>query len=286
MSQGKPDNPSPPGAVPEPAAPRIAVHQMNKCFIQDARRIQAVQDLSFQVGTGEVFGLLGPNGAGKTTTIRMILGLVQPDSGYATIDGVRSDQQPDLIKQWIGFVSANTGLYQWLTTREILQFFASIYGVPADIADQRVEEVSEQLAMQSFLDQRCGLLSTGQAQRVNLAKALVHSPPIMLLDEPTLGLDVVGSQVVFDYLELLKTQGSAVILSTHRLEQAQRVCDRLGLMNQGRLRLEGTWDQLAVETGKDSLVDIFVQWKRESEVSTPVAEGAVEPAATSTEAVT
>lgn len=253
---------------------RIEVEGLNKAFTQGERVIQAVRDLSFSVQAGQVFGLLGPNGAGKTTTIRMILGLIKPDQGFARINGVRSDQQPDTIKQWIGFVSANTGLYQWLTARETLTFFASIYGVNPDQTQQRIQEVSEQLGMGSFLDQRCGLLSTGQSQRVNLAKALIHQPPIMLLDEPTLGLDVVGSQVVFDYLDLLKAQQCAVILSTHRLEQAQRVCDQFGLMDRGQMRLRGDWSALADQTGCPSLVEIFVRWTQEAQ--TDAASSAAE----------
>lgn len=250
----------------EPVGPteQIRVQGLNKSFQQGEARVQAVRDLSFSVQQGEVFGLLGPNGAGKTTTIRMILGLIAPDSGYAAINGVRSDQHPEQIKQWIGFVSANTGLYQWLTSRETLLFFASIYGLEADEAEARVEEVADQLSMQAFLDQRCGLLSTGQAQRVNLAKAMIHQPPIVLLDEPTLGLDVVGSQVVFDYLQLLKEQQCAVILSTHRLEQAQRICDRLGLMNRGEMKLEGRWTEIGNATGCESLVDLFVLWNQQA----------------------
>ena len=240
----------------------LQICQLDKSFYAHNQVVHAVQSVSFCVQPGEVFGLLGPNGAGKTTTLRMILGLIPPDSGYAEVDGLRSDQHPDQIKQRIGFVSANTGLYPWLTVRETLRFFASIYGTAPDRIEVRTAELGEQLAMHDFLDRRCGVLSTGQTQRVNLAKALVHDPPVMLLDEPTLGLDVLGSQVVFDYLELLKQRGCAVILSTHRLEQAQRVCDRLGLMHQGQMRLSGTWTEIAATTGYTSLVDAFLDWGR------------------------
>ncbi len=240
----------------------LRICRLDKSFHAYDRVVHAVQDVSFSVEPGEVFGLLGPNGAGKTTTLRMILGLIPPDSGYAEVAGLRSDSHPDQIKQMIGFVSANTGLYPWLTVRETLRFFSSIYGVPADRTECRLAELAEQLDMQDFLDRRCGVLSTGQTQRVNLAKALIHDPPVMLLDEPTLGLDVLGSQVVFDYLELLKQRECAVILSTHRLEQAQRVCNRFGLMHQGQLRMYGTWSEIAATTGHASLVDVFLAWGR------------------------
>ncbi|MBL8889886.1 MAG: ATP-binding cassette domain-containing protein [Planctomycetaceae bacterium] len=252
---------------PAPDTPRLVadglrIHRLDKVFETHNQTVHAVQSVSFSVEPGQVFGLLGPNGAGKTTTLRMILGLIPPDSGYAEVDGLRSDRNPDQIKQRIGFVSANTGLYPWLTVAETLRFFASIYGAPADLTEIRLNELADKLAMTDFLDRRCGVLSTGQTQRVNLAKALIHDPPVMLLDEPTLGLDVLGSQVVFDYLELLKQRGCAVILSTHRLEQAQRVCDVLGLMHQGQMRLHGTWTEIARQTGYASLVDIFLAWGR------------------------
>lgn len=260
---------SPPELADSPSSSRtrcstggLKICQLDKSFHSYDQTVHAVQAVSFSVEPGEVFGLLGPNGAGKTTTLRMILGLIPPDAGYAEVDGLRSDRQPDQIKQRIGFVSANTGLYPWLTVRETLQFFASIYGTTPDRTAVRLEELAEQLAMRDFLDRRCGVLSTGQTQRVNLAKALIHDPPVMLLDEPTLGLDVLGSQVVFDYLELLKLRGCAVILSTHRLEQAQRVCDRLGLMHEGQMRLHGTWGEIAAQTGFPSLVDVFLAWGR------------------------
>lgn len=242
---------------------RLTIRNLHKRFLSDGVEVKAVDGISFEVGRGEVFGLLGPNGAGKTTTLRMILGLIPPDEGYAEVHGLRSDRNPEQIKQRIGFVSANTGLYPWLTARETLEFFASIYGSPRDQTERRLAELADQLDLRDFLDRRCGALSTGQTQRVNLAKALIHDPPVMLLDEPTLGLDVLGSQVVFDYLQLLKTRECAVILSTHRLEQAQRVCDRLGLLHRGRLQMCGTWDEIARTTGLPSLVDVFLSWGRD-----------------------
>jgi len=238
----------------------IRIFELRKSFPAPDRTVHAVRGVSFDVAPGEVFGLLGPNGAGKTTTLRMILGLIPSDSGFAQVHGLRSDLHPDAVKQRIGFVSANTGLYPWLTARETLEFFASIYGATPQQTSTRLAELTEQLSMSDFLDRRCGMLSTGQAQRVNLAKALIHDPPVMLLDEPTLGLDVLASQVVFDYLELLKQRQCAVILSTHRLEQAQRVCDRLGLLHEGELRLCGRWSDLARQTGKSNLVDVFLDW--------------------------
>lgn len=237
----------------------INVHQLRKVFFAGQREIVAVDDVSFTVESGEVFGLLGPNGAGKTTTMRMILGLLRPTSGWAEIGGSRSDCDADEIKRQVGFVSASAGVYQWLTGREMLSFFGDVYGLLPQRVDHRIAELGELLKLNEFLDQRCTTLSTGQKQRLNLARALIHDPPVMMLDEPTLGLDVVGSQVIFNYIDLLKSQGKAVILCTHRLEQAQRICSRFGLLHCGQMVLRGTLHELQSETGQQDLVEMFVE---------------------------
>lgn len=236
----------------------IEISELTKTFSSEGRKIRAVQKVSFDVKEGEVFGLLGPNGAGKTTTMRMILGLLRPDSGYAQIAGLRSDDQPDEIKRRVGFLSASAGVYQWLTGVEVLNFFGDVYGMLPEEIDSRLEELTKILQLGSFIDQRCSTLSTGQKQRINLARALIHDPPVMMLDEPTLGLDVVGSQVIFDYIDMLKEKGKAIILCTHRLEQAQRVCDRFGLLHQGNMAHIGTIDELRESTRCNDLVEIFV----------------------------
>ncbi len=236
----------------------ISIHHLSKSFQSGRRTILAVDDVSLKVGAGEVYGLLGPNGAGKTTMMRMILGLLKPDRGYAEIGGYRSDNQPDEIKRQVGFVSASAGVYQWLTGREMLSFFGEIYGLSETEINDRIEQLSQILDLEGFLYQGCATLSTGQKQRLSLARALIHDPPVMILDEPTLGLDVVGSQVIFNYIEILKKRNKAIILCTHRLEQAQRVCTRFGLLHRGRMVMEGTMDQLKQQTGREDLVEIFV----------------------------
>ena len=247
----------------------ITVRQLTKTFMADLREIRAVDGISFAVGAGEVYGLLGPNGAGKTTTLRMILGLLRPTSGYAEVGGIRTSNAAEEVKRRVGFVSAGAGIYQWLTAREMLLFFADLYGTPPAKALQRLEHLSDVLSLTEFLDRRCGTLSTGQAQRVNLARALIHDPPIMLLDEPTRGLDVLGSQVIFDYIDHLRGRGKAVIVSTHRLDEAQRLCDRFGMLHRGRLAYEGTLSELQSATGCATLAEIFLTrihgWKREAE---------------------
>jgi ABC-2 type transport system ATP-binding protein/sodium transport system ATP-binding protein len=237
----------------------ILVHELTKRFPAGRAEITAVDRLTFAVAGGEVYGLLGPNGAGKTTTLRMILGLLKPDAGWAEVAGFRTSEAPNEIKRRIGFVSASAGLYQWLTAREMLLFFADVYGLSPAAAREELARVAKILDLHDFLDRRCGVLSTGQRQRVNLARAMIHNPPIMLLDEPTRGLDVLGSQEMFDYIAHLRSQGKAVIVTTHRLEEAERLCDRFGLLHRGRLAGEGTLEELRQATGCHSLAEIFLR---------------------------
>lgn len=237
----------------------ISVNHLSKRFRSGGQDILAVDDLSFRVSTGEVYGLLGPNGAGKTTTLRMILGILRPTDGYAEVAGMQSSQTPDEIKRRVGLVSASAGLYQWLSPREVLLFFADLYGIAPQQAREALARLSELLGIGSFLDQRCATLSSGQKQRVLLARALIHDPPIMLLDEPTRALDVFGSQVIFEYIRHLRDRGKAVIVSTHRLDEAQRLCDRFGLLHQGRLVREGNLAELRSTTGCQTLTEMFVK---------------------------
>ena len=224
----------------------------------------AVNQVTFHVDAGEVYGLLGPNGAGKTTTLRMVMGLLEPDSGSIVI-GNRSGSTPsdppigsDHYRAMLGLISTNDGVYPWLSVQEMLLYFADLYAVPLATAKERMRTLTEHLGIGSLLDQRCSTLSTGQKQRVILARGLMHDPPVMLLDEPTRGLDVVGSQTIFRFIEYLKTKGKAVLLSTHRLDEAERVCDRFGLLHHGQLRYEGSLADLQQATGKTHLTDMFI----------------------------
>ena len=240
----------------------LIVESLRKIFQLDEDEIRAVDDLSFEVKPGEVYGLLGPNGAGKTTTLRMVLGLVKPDSGYAEVGGYRTAVDPTAVKLRLGFVSASDGVYPWLTVREMLLYFADLYGVPHSEASTRCEHLAELMGIKPLLDRRAGTLSTGQRQRVTLVRGLIHDPPVMLLDEPTRGLDVVGVQTIFEYIEHLREVGKAVVVCTHRLDEAERLCDRFGLLHQGRMQQTGTLEQLRQQTGHDHLVDMFVELLR------------------------
>ncbi len=240
----------------------LIVESLTKVFPLDEGRLCAVDHLSFKIDPGEVFGLLGPNGAGKTTTLRMVLGLLEPDGGYAEVDGFRTASDPIEVKSRLGFVSASDGVYPWLSVREMLMYFADLYAVDPDVARQRCEELAALMGIEPLLDRRAGTLSTGQRQRVTLVRGLIHDPPVMLLDEPTRGLDVVGVQTIFEYIEHLREVGKAVVVCTHRLDEAERLCDRFGLLHKGRMRHAGTLEELRQSTGRDHLVDMFVDFLR------------------------
>lgn len=243
----------------------IVVRDIAKDFQWAGTTVKALKGISFSVNTGEVFGLLGPNGAGKTTTLRIVMGLLKCDAGSAEIDGVPVDTHSSKIRSHIGMVSTNDGIYPWLSVREMLMYFADLYSVPISIAQQRLSTLAEKLQLTNFLDQRCSTLSTGQKQRVILARGLMHDPPVMLLDEPTRGLDVVGSQTVFEFIAHLKECGKAVLLSTHRLDEAERVCDRFGLLHRGRLMYSGSLTEVRQATGKAHLTDMFLEMMKSSE---------------------
>ncbi len=236
----------------------IDVRDLVKRFPTAAGDVLAVNGVTMQVGAGEVYGLLGANGAGKTTTLRMMLGLLKPTSGTARIAGFDVAKSPEDVKRNMALVSASAGLYQWLTPRELMHYFADLYDVPAAAADARVEQLADLFELRKFMDRQCAGMSTGQQQRVNLARSLMHDPPVVLMDEPTRGLDIVGSKRIFDFTSHLKEIGKAVIFCTHRLDEAQRLCDRFGLMFRGRLQLEGTLDELRSVTKRESLTDMFL----------------------------
>jgi sodium transport system ATP-binding protein len=237
----------------------VRVENLTRRFAIPGGEVLALDHVSFSVRAGEVYGLLGPNGAGKTTTLRIILGLLRPSSGQASLAGHRATDSPELVKRAVGLVSTSAGLYQHLSVREMLLFFADLYDVSPATARTELERLAELLGLLDLLDRRCATLSTGQKQRVNLARALIHRPPVLLLDEPTLGLDVLGSQVVAEFVAHLRAEGKAVILTTHRLDEAERLCDRFGLLHKGRLVLAGTLAELRAETGCQTLVEMFVR---------------------------
>lgn len=236
----------------------IVADGLVKRFATKGRWIEAVRDVSFQVRKGEVYGLLGPNGAGKTTTLRMVMGLLEPDQGTVSIDGKSSQENSAELRSQIGMISTNDGVYPWLTAKEMLLYFGDLYGIDPPLAHSRLFELSAMLGITRLLDQRCNTLSTGQRQRVILARGLMHDPPVILLDEPTRGLDIVGSRTIFDFIGHLKRLGKSVLLSTHRLDEAERLCDRFGLLHEGQMQMEGSLSELKERTGRSNLTDIFL----------------------------
>jgi len=236
----------------------LTVESLTKSFELEDEVVHAVDHLSFCVKQAEVFGLLGPNGAGKTTTLRMILGLLKPDAGFAEVLGTRTSEDPEAVKLRLGFVSASDGVYPWLTVREMLLYFGDLYGVLPEVAAARCETLAALMGISHLLDRRAGGLSTGQRQRVTLVRGLIHDPPVMLLDEPTRGLDVVGVQTIFEYIARLRELGKAVVICTHRLDEAERLCDRFGLLHHGALAHEGSLADLQTATSRSHLVEMFV----------------------------
>jgi sodium transport system ATP-binding protein len=236
------------------AAAPVELRGLEKSF--GARR--AVDGLSLEVAAGEIYGLLGPNGAGKTTALRMIAGLLVPTGGTVLVTGIDVARETDAAKARLGFLTGSTGLYARLTAREVLIFFGRVQGLSAETLERRIGEVARQLAIEQLLDRRCEGLSTGEKQRVSVARAVLHDPPVLVLDEPTNGLDVLASRFLRELVLAERGRGKAVIFSTHYLAEAELLCDRIGLMYQGRLLREGPPAKLRAETGAGSLEEAFL----------------------------
>jgi ABC-type multidrug transport system ATPase subunit len=219
---------------------------------------RAVAGVSFVVRRGEIYGLLGPNGAGKTTTLRMLSGMMAPTTGQAWLNHREVTGDLEAVKRQIGLLTANTGLYQRLTPRETLVFFAEMYGCSREAAAERAEVLCTWLDMIDFADLRCGALSTGQRQRVNIARSVVADPPILIMDEPTLGLDVLSNRIILDFIRSERDAGKTIILSTHHLHEAEDLCNRIGLLHEGKLVAEGTLAELRTTTSVTGLDDIFL----------------------------
>ena len=235
--------------------PLIAVNDLSKKFGEKV----AVDRVSFAVQHGEIFGFLGPNGAGKTTTIKMIVGLLQPSSGTILVDGYDIQSEPILAKSACGYVPDEPNLYPKLTGRELLRFVGGLYGLQREQTERRIDELLRLFDLSQTGDDPIDSYSHGMRQKTALAAALVHDPRVLVLDEPTVGLDPKSARLIKDLLRQMAERGAAVFLSTHILEIAERMCDRIGIINQGRLIAVGTMDELRrMGSGKTSLEDIFL----------------------------
>ncbi|MES2642799.1 MAG: ABC transporter ATP-binding protein [Myxococcota bacterium] len=235
----------------------IAVQGLGKSFPgPDGLPVAAVTDVSFRAGRGEIVALLGPNGAGKTTTMRMLATLVSPDTGTATVCGHDIRTDPVGVRRSIGYLSANTGLYGRLTAREMLTYIGRLQGV-VDIKT-RVAALLEQFDIERFAEVPCERLSTGMKQKVNIARALVHDPPVLVLDEPTSGLDVLVSEELMRFLTDARDHGRCVVYSTHILGEVERLCNRAVIIHRGRVLADGTLPEVEASAGVATFPDAFL----------------------------
>ncbi|MCS7030941.1 MAG: ABC transporter ATP-binding protein [Gloeomargarita sp. SKYG116] len=209
----------------------IDIHNIHKSY----GAVQALRGVSFTVPAGEIFGLLGPNGAGKTTLIRCLCTLSRPDQGEIYVAGLSVAEYPRQVRQKLGYVAQELALDKVLTGRELLQLHADIYHLPPSVARQRIAEVTELLGLQDWLDRRTGGYSGGMKKRLDLAMALLHQPEVLVLDEPTVGLDIESRTVVWDFLRTVRRQGTTVFLTSHYLEEVDALADRVAILDQGTL---------------------------------------------------
>lgn len=207
------------------------------------RFFHSVQDVSFSCGQGQVLALLGPNGAGKTTTLRMLSTALKPDKGEIIINGTNLVQDPLEVRKQIGFLSGTTGLYRRLTGRENIRYFGQLHGMDEPAIEQRTALLSKMLDMESFIDRQSDNYSSGMKQKTALARAVIHSPKVVILDEPTTGLDIMATQVVMDFVKHLKSENTPVIFSTHHLDEVEAVCDLVCVIDNGETSFSGSFEQ-------------------------------------------
>lgn len=219
---------------------------------------KAVDQLSFEVMSGEIFGLLGPNGAGKTTTLRMLSGLLQPTEGESFIAGHSMKNEQIAARQELGFLTGDMDLYRRLNPRELLTYFGRLYEVPEKILKERVDRLIKEFGITDFEKRFCEKLSTGQKQRVSIARTLVHDPKVVILDEPTTGLDIMASEFILQFIKkIAKEDGKCVIFSTHHLDEVERLCDRIAIIHKGQLQQIGSIQEVQQSAGHKRLADAF-----------------------------
>ncbi|MCC5664926.1 ABC transporter ATP-binding protein [Nostoc sp. CHAB 5784] len=226
-------------------------------FIQNLQKrygtVVAVQDVSFQVEPGEIFGLLGPNGAGKTTTLRALCTLTTPDAGKIEVSGISVLDNPRVARQRLGYVAQEVAIDKVLTGRELLQLQAALYHLPGTVAKQRIETVLDLLGLQEYANKKTGTYSGGLRKRLDLAAGLLHSPDVLVLDEPTVGLDIETRFVVWDFLRKLRASGTTVVITSHYLEEIDALADRVAIIDRGVVIAGGTPSQLKDQVGGDRI---------------------------------
>ena len=248
----------------------LTVRELTKTFRLSAKQQRleatgcktktAVDHLSFSVKEGEIFGLLGPNGAGKTTTLRMLSTLIRPDSGTAQVMGYDIMREPDAVRRNIGFLTGELKLEDYFTPNYLFDFFAELHGVPADVRDTRKRELFDRFGIGEFAEVKVANLSTGMKQKASIVISIVHDPAIIIFDEPTNGLDVLTAKVVTDFLVDLKKRGKTVIVSTHIFSLIEKICDRAGIIIDGKMAACGTLPELCGgKSLEDSFFDIYAE---------------------------
>ena len=244
---------------------RIMADNLVKTFTRNEKKnrkvdVNAVDGISLTIGEGEIVGILGPNGAGKTTLLRMMSKLMKPTSGMVSIRIGDKEITDDIeIKRHIGYLSNNTKLYGKFSTTELLGMLGVLYGMEKEAVERKIEEISSILSMGDFIDNRIEKLSTGQTQRASIARCLIHNPEVYIFDEPTLGLDILSSAAIIDFMKKERENGKTILYSTHYMEEAEYLCDRIIMIHQGRIISEGTPEELKQQLGKENLRDVFAQ---------------------------
>jgi sodium transport system ATP-binding protein len=236
----------------------IHVDDLTKSF-RDLRRGQvlAVDHVSFDTRPGEIFGLLGPNGAGKTTIMRILCTVLRPTGGSASVAGFDVATEPAQVRQHIGFLSANTAIYDRMTAWELVEYFGRLYGLQQEHLRFRMNEVFAQLHMNEFRDVMGARMSTGMRQKVSIARAIVHDPPVLIFDEPTAGLDVLVGRAVLQNIQRLRDLGKCILFSTHIMREVEKLCDRVAIIGKGRIRACGTLAELRDQYRQDDLEELF-----------------------------
>lgn len=251
----------------------IQVNNLTKTY-EALRRgsFTAVDHVSFAVKPGEIFGLLGPNGAGKTTVLRILSTVLKPTHGTAVVAGYDVVRDAADVRRSIGFVSNNTATYDRMTAWELVRYFGRLHGMPVDSLDQRMDALFGKLRMDDFRDVPCAKLSTGMKQKVSIARALIHDPPVLVFDEATLGLDVMVARNLLQVIRALRDAGKCLIFSTHIMSEVERLCDRIAIMYQGQILDTGTLDELKQRHGHSDFEDVFFSLLSQHEASASSGE--------------
>ncbi len=237
----------------------IEVNDLHKSFKAKAGPVHAVRGVGFTARDGEITGLLGPNGAGKTTTLRMLYTLMSPDRGSVRVDGMDVARDATAVRRSLGVLPDARGVYKRLTARENIAYFGRLHGLDESTIAARVGELSRTLGMEDFLDRQTEGFSQGQRTKTAIARALVHAPRNVILDEPTNGLDVMTTRGLRGFLQQLRAQGHCVIFSSHIMQEVAALCDRIVIIAGGEVRAHGTPDELRAQSGEDNLEDAFVK---------------------------